>query len=86
MEEQIIILKKENIKPEQFCAVMDLLRKEICPTNVEKSKHKLAEALCELRFIDELNEVSSYFNNQLAPFIRNNIEQMQELLKQYAEN
>ena len=81
MIEQILVLKKDNVSPEQLVYIMELLRMEICPTQVEKAKHKLAEALCEINSIDELNEISSYFNNKLTPFFRYNIEQIQEILK-----
>jgi len=73
-ESKMIIINKEAVTPEQLIHITKDIEDE-CMRNqvIVKTKHDLAQSLCEIKTIEELDEVVSDFICNIVPVFRNNI-------------
>lgn len=74
MEQEMLIVRSHDITADQLVYIVGLIDKQVDnEQRVYKAKHDLAQALCQINTIRELDDVVSHFINKIVPIFRNNI-------------
>lgn len=74
MAEEILVIGRKDISVEQLLSLINIIDGQVDnQKRVDKAKHDLAKALCQLNTVSELDEVVSHFICKSVPIYRNNI-------------
>lgn len=86
MPQEMLIVGKEDINANQLCYYLDMIDKQIDnKKHVAKAKYEMAQALCKLNTVNELDEVVSHFICKVVPIFRNNMTAWYTIRKEILE-